>query len=170
MSNIYKSNIYKTKVKLLIECAKAMRYRASTDHFVLGGMATIITELLFATYYVDDLYDPDTVYSDAKVVSAKVPDEYADIALDIVTYRNAFAHEFGTEYYDEMYLSITGRMAELVELVHHVGGMPSKAERAYLMEYYEVSLDKFYDKMEMVFMEKGPIGYMQLVNKLKRKK
>lgn len=169
MSNICKSNIYVTKARLLVECAKAMRYRSSEDHFILGGMSTIITELLFATYYVDDLYDEDLVYSDAKVVAGKVPEEYADVALDIVTYRNAFAHEFGTEYYDELYTSIVGRMSELCELVHEIGGVPTKRERDFLLQYYDIPIEKFYDKMYEVFMQIGTIGYKKLVEKLQRK-
>lgn len=135
MSTIYKSNIYIHKARLLVECAKAMRYRSSKDQFILGGIVTIVTELLFVTYYVDDMTSEDYIYSDAKVVAARVPDEYADIALDVVTFRNAFAHEFGTVYYDELYESIIDRIKPLTEFVHRIGGMPNKAEKEFLLEY-----------------------------------
>ncbi len=169
MSSFLKSKIYPVKAGLLVECARAMRYRNASDHFIIGGMCTIITELLFTTYYIDDANDEYSVYSDSKVVSRRIPDTYADVAIDVILYRNKFSHEFGSTEYEETYKSVVGRMKDVCSMVHYVGGMPTKAEREFLCQYYGIELTEFYDKMTDVFMKVGPIGYQQLVSKIQRK-
>lgn len=169
MSTILKSKIYTVKSNLLVECAKAMTYRASTDHFVIGGICSVISELLFTTYFIDDKDDDECVYSDAAIVCKLINAKHMKSARQVIWYRNKFHHEFGTEEYYEFYDIVKADMKNITAMCHDIGGLPTVVERAYLQEYFNVDKAEFYDKMIGVFNEYGPVGFKNLVVKLQRK-
>lgn len=169
MSTILKSKMYTVKANLLVECAKAMRRRTSKDHFVLGGIMSIITELLFCTYYTDDVTDEYCNYSDTTVVSNRIPTKYVEVARMVIWYRNKFAYEFGSEEYFELYEQVIANMQEITEMCHHIGGVPTMSEKRALIELLDIDEESLYDSVLAKFMEYGPIGFRQLCDKLQRR-
>lgn len=169
MSIIAKWNMYTVQCATIVECSRAIRYRKSTDHFIIGGMCVVITELLFAKYFIDDVSDSNNIYSDSRIVASRIPDEYVAAAQSVIYFRNKFAHEFGTEEYYETFESVMANMDDIVRMCYHMGALCKKEERDFLTEYYQLEKENFYDAMLKVFREVGPIGYANLVQKIKRK-